>query len=360
MAATPSSRPPSIRLRIPSHELVPLLHQLEMQLRAGVTADAALALLAEEIPPGSMRSLLHAIATDVARGVTIHDACARFPRTFPPHLAAVIAAGEISARLPESLHNLAEHLAQEEEVRRTAFRALIYPTLVLAATVVLVGFLVGSVVPKFAEIFVAMHLPLPPLTQALIATSDFATRHARGFLFIGGAAALLSCLAPYLPTLRHARDALLLRLPFFGEIVRCLATARFAAHCRLLHDAGIPLLRALESAAPLVNHATLAAQLLAAREQLAAGAALHAALPPQHDFPRFMLPALRAGETTGRLTEALRLIETYAAQRAKHRLATFLALLEPALLTGLTLFVGAIALSFFLPLFSLLGGVNAH
>ena len=87
---------------------------------------------------------------------------------------------------------------------------------------------------------------------------------------------------------------------------------------------------------------------------------LYAALPKRHAFPGFIVPALKSGETTGQLGAALRHIEDYAASRARERLATALALLEPALLATLTGIVGLIALSFFLPLFSLLGGVNAR
>ena len=101
-------------------------------------------------------------------------------------------------------------------------------------------------------------------------------------------------------------------------------------------------------------------QLLAARERVALGQPLYAALPKPHAFPGFIVPALKSGETTGQLGAALRHIEGYAASRARERLATALALLEPALLAGLTAIVGLIALSFFLPLFSLLGGVGAR
>jgi type II secretory pathway component PulF len=145
-----------------------------------------------------------------------------------------------------------------------------------------------------------------------------------------------------------------------GDVIRHLATARFAAHCRLLHEAGIPLLEALRTGAELTGNAVMARQLLAARERVAVGQPLYAALPKQHAFPGFIVPALKSGETTGQLGAALRHIEDYAASRAREQLATALALLEPALLATLTGIVGLIALSFFLPLFSLLGGVNAR
>ncbi|MBA4182037.1 MAG: hypothetical protein C0506_15715, partial [Anaerolinea sp.] len=130
--------------------------------------------------------------------------------------------------------------------------------------------------------------------------------------------------------------------------------------CRLLHEAGIPLLEALATGAELANHAVLSRQLLAAREGVAAGKPLYAALPRKHSFPGWIVPALKAGETTGQLGAALKHIEDYAGSAARERLATALALLEPLLLATLTAIVGGIALSFFLPIFSLLGAANQH
>ena len=348
------------RLKIASGDFVPLLHQLEMQLRAGVTADVALAQLAEDAPKGPGRTMFAHIHEQVAQGRPIHEACRFFVRQFPPHLAAVIAAGEASAQLPASLNALAEHLTGAEEIRRTATRALIYPVVVLIAVSGLVIFLLGGVVPKFSEIFLSLHLKLPALTVALIRASDL-IRH--GWPVLVGFAVSVpfgAMAAARTPRLRYWRDAALLRVPILGETIRCLATARFASHCRLLHEAGVALLDTLATGAELMNHAVLGRNLLTAREGVAVGRPLYASLPKDHAFPGFIIPALKAGETTGQLGLALRHIETYAARRARERLATALALLEPILLAGLTAIVGLMALSFFLPLFSLLSGINTH
>jgi type IV pilus assembly protein PilC len=348
------------RLKLPPQEFVALLHQLCLQLKAGVTADAALAQLAEDAPPGTMRTMVGEIHRTVAQGTPIHVACRFFARQFPPHLAAVLAAGEGSARLPEALQSLAANLTSTAELRRTARRALIYPAIVFTATGGLVFFLLGGVVPKFAEIFISLHLALPALTLALIRVSE-AVRH--GWPILAGAVAIaiaFGIAAIRSPHLRYTRDAALLHVPVLGETLRCLATARFAAHTRLLHEAGVPVLDALYTGAELAGNAVLSRQLLTAREAVAAGQPLYRALPKGHAFPGFMVPALKAGETTGQLAAALHHIEEYAAARARETLATALALLEPLLLAGLTGVVGLIALSFFLPLFSLLGGINAH
>jgi type II secretory pathway component PulF len=296
----------------------------------------------------------------VAQGTPIHVACRFFARQFPPHLAAVIAAGEASAQLPEAIRALAGHVSSAAELRRTARRALIYPAVVMGATAVLIVFLLGGVVPQFAAVFSSLHLALPGITVALIATSNFVRQAWPALAATGCGALLLAAWAARAPRLRRWRDGALLRVPVLGDTVRHLATARFAAHCRLLHEAGVPLLDALRTGAELTGNAVMASQLLAARERVALGQPLHAALPRPNAFPGFLVPALRSGETTGQLGAALRHIEEYAASRARERLATALALLEPALLAGLTALVGLIALSFFLPLFSLLGGVNSH
>ena len=348
------------RLSVPVREFVAVLHQLELQLRAGVTADAAIGQIAEDAPPGAMRTILGQVHREIAQGTPIHVACRYFERQFPAHLAAVIAAGEASARLPEALAALAAHLTAIDEIRRTARRALIYPIVVLGATAALVVFLLGGVVPQFAAIFGSLHMELPLVTRVLIATSAFLRDGWPVIVSLWGAAVTAAWIVGRSFRLRVWRDAVLLRVPIFGETVRHLATARFAAHCRLLHEAGIPLLDALATGAELTGNAVLTRQLLVAREKVAVGQPLHAALPRKHSFPGFVIPALKSGESSGQLGAALRHIEEYAASRAKERLATALALLEPALLTVLTGIVGAIALSFFLPLFSLLGGVGTR
>ncbi len=355
-----SAQTRSSSVKIPVRDLIALLHQLELQLKAGVTADEAIRQLAEDTPAGPQRVMLEQVHREVSQGHPIHQACRRFPRVFPPHLATIIEAGESSARLPEALRGLASHLAGSEDLKRTARRAMIYPAIVLTATSGLVTFLLGSVVPRFAEIFISLHLPLPAITSFLITVSEHV--RADGVIALGAIFAIGMALwfARQSATFQRLRDAFVLRLPILGETVRHLATARFAAHCRLQHEAGIPLLECLETGAVLVGHAVLAGNLRHARERVATGHPLYASLPKGHDFPSFVVPALKAGETTGQLGVSLQHIEDYAAARARELVATALALLEPVLLGVLAAVVGTIALSFFLPLLSLLGSVNAR
>jgi type II secretory pathway component PulF len=346
------------RLKLPPRDFIALLHQLELQLRAGVTADVALGQLLEDAPPGKVRELLAHVHREVAQGSAIHTACRFFTRQFPPHIGAVIAAGEASACLPESLHALAEHLSGADALRRTARRALIYPLVVLTASLGLVAFLLGGVVPQFAEILESMQITLPAPTAFLLATSGVLHQHGWALL-IGVVAA--GCSGFWVLRNRHGRrvaDALVLRLPLAGHLVRCLATARFAAQCRLLHEAGIPLLEALRTGAELTGNMIMAERLLTARDAVAVGRPLYAALPRDGVFPGFVAPALKAGETTGQLGPALRHVEAYAADRASELTASTLALLEPALLVFLAVVVGGIVLSFLLPLLALMGGVN--
>ena len=129
------------RLTIPVRDLVPVLNQLELQLRAGVTADEAFGQLAADSPEGPIRQFLSSVHHEVSHGHPIHRACRGFPRLFPPHLAAVIEAGEAAAQLPEALRALAAHLVANDQLRRTARRAMIYPLVVLTATGGLIAFL---------------------------------------------------------------------------------------------------------------------------------------------------------------------------------------------------------------------------
>jgi type II secretory pathway component PulF len=348
------------RLTLPTRDFVALLHQLDLQLRAGVTADVAIGQLAEDMPDGPLREVLAHLHREVSRGRPIHEACGYFGRIFPAHLVAIIAAGETSAQLPEALRALAAHLTELDELKRTARRAMVYPLVVLTATGGLVAFLIGGVVPQFAEMFRSAHIPLPAVTLGLIRTSE--CLRANWLLLLGTLAALvIGCVFAHRSARwRLARDWSALRIPLLGSTQRCLATARFAAYTRLLIESGRPLLAALTTGAELAGNAVLERHLLVARNGVAAGRPLHAVLPRSGGFPPFVFPALKAGETAGRLGEALKHIEAYAASRAKETLGYALTLLEPMLLAGLTVLVGLIALSFFLPIFSLYGSFNAR
>jgi type II secretory pathway component PulF len=346
------------RLRLSTRDFVGLLNQLELQLRAGITADAALTQLAADAPLGTTRTMLEKIEREVRSGLPIHEACRFFEKQFPAHVAAIIAAGEASAQLPAALRALARHLTEMDELRRTAKRALIYPSVVFSAVIGLAVFLLGVVIPQFAEIFSSLSLRLPATTVFLIHSSALVCAYWLPAALTVAGLLIAVRIVVRTPHGRIWRDRVLLRLPLVGDIIRHLATARFAAHVGLLHEAGIPVLEALRTGADLTGQAVLAAQLRTAREAVAAGQPLSAALPKNHAFPSFVVPTLRAGETSGQLGDALRHIETYAASRAKERLLTALALLEPALIVLLTTIVGFAALSFFLPLMQLLGGLN--
>lgn len=348
------------RIRLSTRDFIGLLNQLELQLRAGITADAALTQLAADAPKGPTRRMLEKIEREVRSGVPIHEACRFFEKQFPAHICAIIAAGEASAQLPAALQSLARHLTEMDELRRTAKRALIYPSVVFCAVIALAGFMLGVVIPQFAEIFTSLSMRLPTATVVLIRTSGWVrTNWLPAALTVAGVA-IAFWFALHTRRGRAWRDRLVLRVPLVGDIIRNLATARLAAHVGLLHEAGIPVLEALRTGAELTGQAVLAGQLRAAREAVAAGQPLSCALPKNHAFPSFVIPTLRAGESSGQLGDALRHIENYAATRAKERLLTALALLEPALIVLLTTIVGFTALSFFLPLMQLLGGLNSR
>ena len=346
------------RTTIPVREFLALLHHLELQLRAGVTADAALRQLADDAPSAGARVILEHVCEEVAQGKPIHVACRFFHRQFPAHVAAVIAAGEAAAQLPNAVHALAEHLNNVEALRRTARRAIAYPLVVVIATGALIVFMLGGVVPQFAAIFASLHMALPWPTLALIGASKIASNSWSSLLMASAALGIAFALARRTEVGQRVRDAVLLKLPILGDTLRHLATARFAAHVRLLHEAGVPVLEALATGAELTANRILARDVLLAREGVAEGRALYAALPARHAFPRFVVPALKSGETTGQLGQALRHIETYAAGYAQERLGLAIALLEPALIVFLTTIVGFIALSFFLPIFQMMGGIR--
>ena len=222
-----------------------------------------------------------------------------------------------------------------DDIKRAARRALVYPALVIGATLTLVTLLFAHVIPRFAEIFDDLRLPLPNLTVAVIQTGRVFQSTWPWALGVGALGILAIAWARRLPRLRRIIDRLLLRLPLIGLTARLLIVARFAAHLRLLHDAGIPLLDALDVGARLVGNAAFHSELSAARAARAAvarGRPLAQELLTGSCFPSFVGLCLKAGDLSGQLGRARAHIAEHATREARERIACALLLLEPVLL----------------------------
>ena len=299
-----------------------------------------------------------AVRDGVAGGRSLAASFEAHPRAFSALYVGMVEAGEAGGALDEVLERLADMLERRHALRRTVMGALIYPAVVLAVSAVAVGVLMAFVIPTFEQMFAASDLPLPLPTRLVIGASQ-ALRSAGPGLVLGLVALVAG--GRYMartPRGRRHLDRAALRLPGVGAVLRAAATARFTRTLATLLGSGVPLLEALTLTARTAGNQAVTEALIEARERVAAGLPLAAALSTTDALPGTVAQMVHVGEQTGALPELLGRVATAAERDVDDAVSALTAALEPVLIVLLGAVVGGMIIAMYLPIFDMVGAVG--
>ncbi|MDP2419185.1 MAG: type II secretion system inner membrane protein GspF [Hydrogenophaga sp.] len=327
--------------------------QLAGLVAAGLPLERALAALTEEAEDDKQRNLMADLRSEVNGGSPFAQALARHPKEFANIYTAVIAAGEQSGQLGTVLERLADDLETREALKNKLIAASLYPAIVTVVAIVIVVFLVAYVVPQVAGVFAGSKRALPFLTVVMLNLSDFVRSY--GWLMLGalvlGSGALT--MARRNAGLRMRMDAAWLRLPLVGKLARGYNAARFAGTLAMLAAAGVPILRALQTAAETLSNQAMRADALDALVLVREGAPLASALSSKKRFPPLVAMFARLGEQTGQLPAMLGRAAAQLSAEVQRRAMHLTTLLEPLLIVGMGLVVMLIVLAVLMPIIQL-------
>ena len=327
--------------------------QMAGLVAAGLPLERALSALTEEAEDDKQRNLMASLRSEVNAGSPFAQALAQHPREFSSIYTSVIAAGEQSGQLGTVLERLADDLEAREALKNKLVAASLYPAIVTLVAVVIVVFLVSYVVPQVASVFAGSKRALPLLTVMMLGLSDFVRSY--GWLMLGalvaGSGALV--VARRNEPLRLRMDAAWLRLPLVGRLARGFNAARFAATLAMLAGAGVPILRALQTAAETLNNQAMRADALDALVLVREGAPLASALASKKRFPPLVSMFARLGEQTGQLPAMLDRAAEQLGAEVQRRAMHMATILEPLLIVGMGVVVMLIVLAVLMPIIQL-------
>lgn len=327
--------------------------QLAGLVASGLPLERALTALADEAEDERQHHLVAALRAEVNAGSTFARALTQHPREFSDIYCAVIGAGEASGSLGLVLERLADDLEERQQLRAKIIGAALYPAIVTVVAVVIVLFLVGYVVPQVAGVFAGTKRALPFLTVAMMAVSDTVRHYGWLMLIAFVLIAVGARLALSQPHVRLRFDAAWLRLPLIGRLARSYNAARFAGTLAMLAGAGVPILKALQSAAETLNNRALRADALDALVLVREGAPLASALAQKKRFPGLVAMFARLGEQTGQLPLMLQRAANQLSTEVQRRAMQLATLLEPLLIVTMGLVVMLIVLAVLLPIIQL-------
>ena len=329
----------------PTEALAYSLLQLAALLKAGIPLDEALDSLAEFDEDPTMRAALKRVRVRLREGTSLTSAMVE-EQAFPPMLIRMVQAGEESGKSSEILGRYAEFLKRDVEHRRELMGALSYPVTLVTLSMVLMTGLMYFLTPVLKELYSSMDLELPWLTKTIIMIGDGVGTV--GPFLVPALVVGVYLLLKVFP--KQMLDRIRLNIPLVGAMLRCGLMEQWSRTLGMLHQAGVPLVRAMELSRESLDNRAVQLELEGAERAVERGDGLAKALSRVAIIPPLLHQFLRTGERTGELEAMLLSAAAFYERELARRRQALSKFLEPALIIVMGCVVGTLVLSVLLPL----------
>ncbi len=352
---------PSFGGGVKAKELAIFTRQFSVMIDAGLPLVQCLEILAGQQENRIFQKVLTGTRASVEGGTTLSAAMRQYEKVFDQLYVNMVEAGETGGILDTILQRLSAYIEKNVKLKRAVKSALVYPVSVLLVAAGVIVLLLWKVVPVFATLFTGLQVDLPLPTRLVIGMSNF-IGSIYGFLvlvvFVGFAVSLKVWYGT--PKGRMAIDAVLLKLPLIGLLLRKIAVARFTRTLGTLISSGVPILEGLDITARTAGNAVIEKALLHVRKGLEAGRTLADPLKETEVFPGMVTQMIGVGEQTGAMDAMLQKIADFYEDEVDAAVKDLLSAMEPMMIVFLGVVVGGIVISMYLPLFSLIAKLGGH
>jgi len=355
--AEPKPKPAKTKT-VPAKNLAIFTRQFSVMIDAGLPLVQCLDILGKQEPNKYFSTAILKVREDVEGGAALADAMKKHPKTFDTLYANMIAAGEAGGILDTILKRLAVYIEKNVKLKGDVKSAMIYPIAVIVIAALVVGAILWKVIPTFATLFAGLGAQLPLPTRIVIAMSNGVV--AWGWLIIVGLGAAGWVIGRYYATAngRAVIDALLLKTPILGNILRKVAVARFCRTLSTLLSSGVPILDGLDITGRTAGNAVVEAAIQKTRSGIERGETISGPLRETNVFPSMVVQMINVGETTGALDAMLSKIADFYEDEVDTAVAGMLTLMEPVMIAFLGVVVGGIVIAMYLPIFDLISKLS--
>src|SRR5215831_16079612 len=347
-----SFRPQRRRQTIKAEDFILFNQQFVALIRAGLPILKSLDLLKGQISNPLLREHIVNVRDRVHSGALLSEAL-RAQAVFPTVYVASIFAGERSGNLVEVINRFIQYERTILSVRKRFINSLIYPAFLIVLAIVMVGVIMTYVIPKFAELYADLNIPLPITTRLLIAVAAVIRGHSA--LLVPLILGTLVVLKLWIGTSRgrHLLDELKLSAPLVGKLWTMFSMAQLSRTLATLLQGGIPLVAALEVARDASGNRVIGESIRGAIVQVREGRPLSDSLERTGHFPDLSLEMIRVGEQTGSLPDMLNHVADFYDEDVNIKSTALLSWVEPMILMFVAGFIAFVLISLYMPIFSL-------
>lgn len=332
-----------------------LTKYLSLMMRVGTDLLAAINILIADFDKPAMKNFLLEVRENLTQGKSFYEVFAKYPKVFSPVFVNLLKAAEASGTLQSTFEKLSASLTKEADLKSKIHAALIYPVIILSASLALFIFLVTFALPKLAAVFSSGGLNPPGFTRVVFGIGIFVGDHVLGFLIVlfGGLGFFFYFFLKNRVGKRLA-NRVLRRMPVIKTLYREIAVQRFASTLSALLGAGLPIIDSVKITAAVVNAPEFHDALMRiADDGLAKGLTIGESFRREPAFPKVVVNLIAISEKAGHLSEVLDTLADFYASNVDNGIKTLISFLEPALLLFMGMIVGGIALSIIIPIYQL-------
>ena len=328
--------------------------ELMALIKAGYPILKCIETLAARATDIRLKEILLKVEKDVRSGKSLSEAFLPFENQFSTVYTASLMAGEKSGNLAGTIGRFVQYAGTIARTKSKIRSALVYPTLLIVFSFILLGILVNFILPRFAVFYKDFESDLPALTTALIALAMGVRRFIVPILLAVGLGVLAFLRWVGKEEGRVAFDRFKLRIPYGRMLWRESAASLFSRTLGLLLEAGISLLSAVGIASQAVPNHALAQDLKGLPDSIKNGQSLTDSLASTQVLPGLALDMVRIGETSANLQGMLADVADYYDERVRARIDTLVSLIEPLVIIFMGVVVAGMLLAVYLPIFNII------
>jgi type IV pilus assembly protein PilC len=345
---------PFLKPGISTKELVIFTRQFATMIDAGLPLVQCLQILGDQQSNSTFKAIIREVRSDVEQGSTFADALRKHPKPFDALYVNLVQAGEIGGILDTILNRLAVYLEKADALARKVKGAMVYPVTVLVVAIGVVILMLVKIIPVFEKMFSDFGGELPGPTQMVVSMSHFMQDWL--VVFLGGCVAVVVAFfqaRKRSKNFRRRTDALALRIPVIGELLRKVAVARFTRTLGTMIASGVPILDGLDIVARTAGNLVVEEALDSVRAAIAEGKTIAEPLSESEVFPGMVVQMIAVGEETGAMETMLSKIADFYDDEVDAAVAALTAMLEPVMMVVLGGTVGGLLVAMYLPIFKI-------
>lgn len=328
-------------------------------LSAGLSLSRALQVLIKQTKSLTFKAVIESVLDTIDKGGTFSDALSKHPKVFSNLFVAMVRAGEESGGLPTTIKEVGENLEKSYALNRKVKGALMYPSIIVSAIILIAILMFIYVVPTLTKTFRELGAQLPASTRFIIGTSDFVAHHTILLFGLIGVFIFGVSLLWKLPKTKIGFDWLSLRTPVVKDLLRELYTSRAARTLSLLLSSGVSISRAITITSDVLDNSFYKkslAEVAAAIEKGEPIAKVFIANPVL--YPPMMGEMISVGEETGNLQSMLFDVAMFYEGEVQAKTSNLSTIVEPVLMVFIGAGVGFFAVSMLSPMYSIMDSIK--